>query len=149
MIPKKTTLLLVDDDKAITLLLKRVLTRTFDDEIEVVAFNDPQMAWDRIEKGGVDILVTDLDMPIISGLKMLECARNRNASTQAMMLTGHSTQDALLEAIEHGAIDYLVKPIDQEELTELVRQAIDRSKRWKLAILSTWKNRSQEVGAKG
>ena len=74
------------------------------------------------------------------GLELLQCAKRRNACTQVLFMTGHSTQEALLVALERGASDYLLKPVDQTELIELLKQSYQRQRRWKKALLGTWRS---------
>ena len=140
---KTTHLILIDDDPSMTRLLGHVISREFGDQLEVETMTDAEDAKARIEVGGVDIVITDLEMPGISGLDLLRCAKGRNALTQVLLVTGESTQAALLEAMENGANDYLLKPVDQAELLELVSQALDRQVRWKTALAGTWRRRAE------
>ncbi len=130
--------LLVDDDPDIVRLLTKVIERATNNEINIESLTDPKEARKRIDRGGIDILITDLEMPGISGLELLRCAKRRNPATQVLFITGHSTQDALLDALELGASDYLLKPIDQIKLLEILQHAFDRQRRWKAALLGTW-----------
>ncbi|MCP4170782.1 MAG: response regulator [Fuerstiella sp.] len=134
-------LLLVDDDPNMIRLLTSVISCTADVDFDVESLTDPVCARNRIEEGGVDILVTDLEMPAVNGLELLRCAKRRNAATQVLFMTGHSTQEALLSALEHGASDYLLKPVNQLELLSLLRHAYERQQRWKKALLGTWRGR--------
>ena len=59
-------------------------------------------------------------MPGPGGLELLRCAKRRNPCTQVLFLTGRSTLEALTDALELGATDYLLKPLDQAELISLV-----------------------------
>ena len=142
-----TNLLLVDDDPSMVRLLAKVIDRSFGDQITVESLTDPAAARARIDDGNVDILLTDLEMPGVNGLELLRCAKRRNAYTQVLFLTGHSSQDALLDALELGATDYLLKPVDQQQLLELISQAHSRQQRWRQALAETWRRRSEPVGA--
>ncbi|NOY41803.1 MAG: response regulator [Planctomycetes bacterium] len=141
------TLLLVDDDPSMVRLLSKVIERSFSDKINVESLTDPVEARERISEGGIDILVTDLEMPSVNGLELLRCAKRRNACTQVLFLTGHSTLDSLLDAFEFGATDYLLKPVDQDQLLELVEQAHVRQRRWQRALADTWQQRSEATTA--
>lgn len=136
-----TTLLLVDDDPSMIRLLAKLIERSCSNELRMETLTDPGAALERIDRGGIDILVSDLDMPGISGLDLLRRAKQRNASTQVLFLTGQSTQQAIMEALELGATDYLLKPAGHEELLELIRQAQGRQRRWQQALAATWKQR--------
>jgi DNA-binding NtrC family response regulator len=135
---QRTRLLLVDDDVAMLRLLTRVISASFADQIEIEALTDPNEAKERLQDGRVDILVTDLEMPGVSGLELLRCAKSRNATTQVLLITGHSTRGALLNALEFGATDYLLKPVDRTELVELIQETLARQQRWRQALLGTW-----------
>ncbi len=132
-----TKLLLVDDDPSMVRLLTAVLQRSFHEAIEVNCLTNPEDAMAWIEREVVEILITDLEMPGISGLELLQCAKRRNAFTQVFFITGHSTLDALMGAFEMGATDYLLKPLDQPQLIELVDDAQKRLRRWREALAGT------------
>ena len=137
---KRSKLLLVDDDPSMIRLMSRVIERSMNDELDLESLTNSEEAMSRIESGGVDILLTDLEMPGVNGLELLKCAKRRNACTQVLFMTGHSTQEALLVALERGASDYLLKPVDQTELIELLKQSYQRQRRWKKALLGTWRS---------
>ena len=137
----KTKLLLVDDDPAMVRLLSRVIDRSFGEKIALHSLTDPAKARDVIERDLIDILVTDLDMPGINGLGLLRCAKRNNALTQVLFVTGRSSVDALIDALELGATDYLLKPLDQGEMLELLGQAQKRVERWRHALAGTLQTR--------
>ena len=132
-------LVVIDDDPAITRLLGHAIETAFAGEIAVDTMTDPADALRHIEGGCVDILLTDLEMPAINGLELLSFAKRKNPCTQVIFLTGNSTQQALLEALEHGAADYLLKPIDRDALVAIVREAHERGVRWRTALAETWR----------
>lgn len=140
---RTTTILIVDDDPAIVRLLEAVLKREFGEQLNIETLIEAIDACQRIDRGGIDILLTDLEMPAMSGLQLLRKAKGRNAFIQVLFLTGHSTQEAILDALEHGATDYILKPIDQRLLIELVREAMSRVARWRAALGETWKQRRE------
>jgi DNA-binding NtrC family response regulator len=144
---KKTKLLLVDDDPSMVRLLTKVIDRSFGQEIELHSLTDPTMAREAVERELIDILVTDLEMPGTNGLSLLRCAKRRNALTQVLFVTGQSSLDALSDALELGATDYLLKPLDQVELVELLEQAQKRVQRWRQALAGTFNARGNRVPA--
>jgi DNA-binding NtrC family response regulator len=136
-------LLLIDDDGSMVRFLSEVIRAGLGDQIVLEPLTDPETARQRIDHGGVDILLTDLEMPGVDGLSLLRTAKQRNAFTQVLFLTGHSTQDALLDALELGATDYLLKPVDREQLLNIVGQAHGRGTRWRQALAETWRRRKE------
>lgn len=131
-------LLLVDDDPAMVRLLRRIVDRTFGTRMHLHSLTDPKEARRWIEEHVVDILITDLEMPGVSGLELLRCAKRRNPCAQVLFVTGHSTLDALTDALELGASDYLLKPLDQAELIALIEDAEKRQQRWREALAGTF-----------
>lgn len=138
-------LLLIDDDPAMVRLLSQVIGRSFADRIELVEMTDGPSARLWIEEHMPDLVVTDLEMPTVDGLEILKCAKRRNPCAQVLMLTGHSSIEALFEALESGASDYLLKPVDQESLVMLLEQACSRVLRWKQALRGTMRLESQSL----
>ncbi|HVX14402.1 MAG TPA: response regulator [Pirellulales bacterium] len=134
---RKLNLLVVDDDPDMVRLLTRVIERNLGDKLSVHGLSDSAEALAWLEQNCCDILVSDIDMPGIDGLQMLRYAKHRNAWTQVIFITAHTTWDRLTEAVEFGASDYLLKPIDQDDLIALLSQQYVRCARWQSAVLGT------------
>jgi DNA-binding NtrC family response regulator len=73
-----------------------------------------------------DVVVTDLQMPGMDGLEFIRQMSQRRLRVQVLMITAHATISSAVEAMRHGAFDYLEKPFDVVQLEELVAQAIER-----------------------
>jgi DNA-binding NtrC family response regulator len=134
---RSTTLLLVDDDPSLVRLLAKIIDRSFGARMQLQTLTDPKAARQWIDRNLVDILVTDLEMPGVNGLELLRCAKRKNPCAQVLFVTGHSTLEALTDALELGATDYLLKPLDQTELVALVEDAEKRLWRWREALAGT------------
>ena len=143
----KCKLLLIDDDPSMVRLLTKVIERGMSDEVDIESLTDPSAAREKIESEHIDILITDLEMPEVNGLELLGQAKKKNPCTQVLFLTGHSTHQALLEAMDLGASDYLLKPVDHAELLALLKQAHGRQARWKKALAETWRTRNATATA--
>ncbi len=94
----------------------------------------------RIRRGGVDVVVSDISMPEMSGLELLRAIREHEPDLPVVLVTGLPALESATEAIDHGALKYLVKPIDPKALTSTVEQAIQlyrlaRMKREALELL--------------
>ena len=135
---RKLNLFLVDDDTAITRLAEKYLRTEFGDTVSLAVFNDPLTARHAIDEQGCDLLLSDIQMPGLSGLEMLRFAKARNAWTQVIFMTGHSSWDCIAEAIENGAMDYLLKPLDRKDFLHVVKQACERIERWQKVVRATW-----------
>ncbi len=135
---RSVRMLLVDDDPSMLKLVRLMVERSFPDQVSVEVAEDPRIARQMIEQSPVDIVITDMEMPGVHGLEIVRCAKRRNAYTQVLMLTGQSTVDSLLDAMELGATDYLLKPLNKEELVSVLTETMNRLTRWRKALSSTY-----------
>ena len=140
---RPTNLILIDDDPAMLRLLKVIIDKHFQDQMNIVEFSDPVEAIAEIDRGEFDLVLTDLEMPELNGIEILNSAKHRNPTCQVLLLTGRSHHEALLEAMEKGASDYLLKPVDQESLLNLLQQAHERRRRWQCALADTWRQKRE------
>lgn len=125
------TVLLVDDELEILDSLRRTLR---DETYRILTTVSATEALRRIEQGGVDLLLTDLDMPEMSGLELLHRVRSQHPDVVRMLLTGHASLDSAIQAINDGEVHrYLTKPWAKGELRETIRQALDRLDELRLA----------------
>jgi len=74
----------------------------------------------------VDLVITDLKMPKISGIDLVRHVRENMKDTEVMMITGYATIEGAVEAVKTGAEEYLAKPFTDEELLTAVRQALEK-----------------------
>ncbi|WP_380173768.1 response regulator transcription factor [Kineococcus sp. DHX-1] len=117
------TILLADDESAITDNLAPLLTRA---GFDVVVAHDGQEALDRVRAQDPDLVVLDVMMPRMDGRAVLRRLRQEGSSTPVILLTqvGESSERAM--ALEEGADDYLNKPFDPQELTARIRAVLRR-----------------------
>ncbi len=139
---RKFSAILVDDDMAVVRLVGKFLELDFHQKLEVAPTSDALEAKRWIDERGCDLLISDIQMPHVDGIEMLRFAKARNAWTQALMLTAHSTLDRLNDALGAGASDYLLKPVVREDLAMVVGQTISRLERWRSAFAGTLKSKA-------
>ena len=116
------TLLVADDDPAVRQSLERTLTR---EGYAVVLAPDGQAALERLRAGGIDLVLTDLKMPGLTGLEFLARAR-RAPDVDFILLTAFGTVEEAVKAMKDGAIDFITKPFQRAQLIKVVRQALER-----------------------
>lgn len=80
----------------------------------------------RIDEGGWDVILTDLKMNDLDGLAILKKAREDLPDAEVVMITGHGDVKTAVEAIKRGASNYLMKPVDRDELRAIVQKAAER-----------------------
>jgi DNA-binding NtrC family response regulator len=115
-----TKILLVDDEKEfVELMSQRLETRG----LKVIAVTSGEEAVAMTQDRNLDVAVVDFAMPGIDGIETLKQIKEKRPDIEVIMLTGHGTIQSGIEAMKHGAIDYLEKPVDLNILMEKIRQA--------------------------
>ncbi len=82
----------------------------------------------RMNAEGYDVVITDLQMPGMTGLEFIRQLENRSHGAQVLMVTAHATVSSAVEAMRHGAFDYIEKPFDADQLEQLVARALERGR---------------------
>ncbi len=118
-----TTVLVIDDDQFVQTGLEQLLRAH---GYKVITAADGQEALERIEREAPDLVLTDLRMPGMDGLEVLRRVKVRFPHMAVILLTGYSTLESAIQAIRHGADDYLLKPCREKELLERIQAAITR-----------------------
>jgi len=108
-------ILIVDDDRLSLRFLEHTLTEWGHD---VVACHDGLEAWQKIEKAGANVVISDWIMPGLDGLQLTRLIRERLATPYiyVLLITGHEGREGFLTAMEAGVDDYLTKPLNLAEL---------------------------------
>ena len=112
--------LLVDDEEEfVETLAERMRSRGMD----VATSNSGGDALDLIDRESYDVVILDLKMPGMDGLEALARIKKRQPDIQVVLLTGHATVEKGVEAIKRGALEFLEKPIDLSQLSEVIHKA--------------------------
>jgi len=118
----KGRILVVDDDPS----LRRVLQVQLEQErYEVAVTASAQQTLAVLQLRQFDLVITDLKLPGMSGLELLKHARSQYPQTVVILLTAFGTVDTAVEAMKAGAYDYLTKPVHPDEMSMVVRRALD------------------------
>ena len=115
--------LIVDDDVAVTNYLMIFLTQTGRFDIEVV--NDSRLVTDFLSREDFDVLLLDLDMPNVTGIDILRHIEDEGIHVQVVILTGVADVDLAVKCMKLGAFDYLTKPVDEEDLLDVIDGALE------------------------
>jgi len=134
---RKLNLVLVDDDPSVIRIARAMLANVIKDRMELFTFTDPRQAQHWIDENCCDLLFSDIEMPGVDGLEMLRFAKRRNAWTQVIFMTAHSSWDRITDALELGASNYLLKPLNRQEILPVVEQEYIRCARWQNAVRGT------------
>jgi len=121
-VAKQERILVVDDDAVIREGLRRVLGM---EGYLVETQTNGRAALDLLQESSFDLLITDLKMPGMSGLEVLQAVRVLQPEMPVILITGYAAVDNAVEVMKSGAADYLAKPFANEELVAKVRKALD------------------------
>jgi DNA-binding NtrC family response regulator len=122
--------LAVDDEAASLELLSAGLES---DEIHVTAIQDPHEALRLVSTGRYGAVISDLMMPGMNGMELLQRIVQVDAGIEIILLTGNYSTESAVEAIQKGASDYLTKPVDLAQLRKKIQAVVDEAKRRKQA----------------
>jgi len=118
------TILIVDDEKNYPLILSAVLQ---DVGYETLTANSGMEALEILNHANadVDLVLTDMKMPVMDGIELLEKIKAINPHVPVIMMTAYGTVEKAVEAMQKGAYNYILKPFDNEGLIIFVKKAID------------------------
>jgi FixJ family two-component response regulator len=119
------TVFVVDDDPAVLKGLSRLMRAA---RLEVATFNSPQEFLERHDPNVPGCLVLDLSMPGLNGLELQEVLTTKGAAVPIIFLTGHGDVPTSVKAMKRGALDFLTKPVNDDDLLQAVHAAIEKDR---------------------
>jgi len=122
---------IVDDDRSIRWVIEKALSR---EGIAFNSFSSAQDALDALSGDSPEVLVSDIRMPGLSGLELLNAVKQRHPAVPVIVMTAYSDLDSAVAAFQGGAYEYLPKPFDVDQAVELIRRALDESRRETQAV---------------
>ncbi|HVE82522.1 MAG TPA: sigma 54-interacting transcriptional regulator, partial [Myxococcales bacterium] len=117
----KARVLIVDDDAALRYTLRSLIEDT---GLEVEEAADGHAGLERLQDGGVDLVISDLRMPRMDGLELLRRVQALRPAPRVILITAHGSERHAVEAIKLGALDYFRKPFDNDEVVAVVQRAL-------------------------
>jgi DNA-binding NtrC family response regulator len=117
--------ILIAEDEEIT--LNNILDTLQDEGYDVSGTKNGADALMKMEKEHFDLLITDIKMPGLSGMELLGKIKEKYPVTEVIIITGFGSIGSAVEAMKKGALDYIAKPFDLDELTMKVRKIMDQS----------------------
>jgi len=116
----------VDDDRSIRWVLEKALRQA---DMEVTAFDSAAGVMEALDRHPPDAIITDVRMPGMDGLVLLDNIRSHHRDIPVIIMTAHSDLDSAVSAYQGGAFEYMPKPFDVDEAVDLVQRAIDQHRR--------------------
>ncbi|MBU1161642.1 MAG: response regulator, partial [Proteobacteria bacterium] len=115
------TVLIVDDEKNYPLILSAILE---EEGFETFTANSGREALEILANTDIDLVLTDMKMPSMDGIELLERIKDKDQDLPVIMMTAYGTVDKAVEAMQKGAYSYILKPFDNEQLIVYVSKAV-------------------------
>src|SRR5512146_161581 len=125
MVSTAAKILIVDDEPGVLLTSRAILQQ---EGYDVESAANGSEAVEAIRQRHYDLVLTDLKMPVVDGLGVLAEVRKRSPLTVTVMMTGYGSVGSALDAVMLGAYEYLLKPIEVEDLKQAVRRSLERKR---------------------
>lgn len=120
--PEPATILVVDDEIGPRESLRAILKS----EYQVLVATEGEQAIRTVEESAVDVVLLDLRMPGVSGVRVMERIKTIDPDIEVILITGYASYETVLEALRLHAFDYIPKPFNIAHLRDLVRRAVTR-----------------------
>ncbi|MEK6776474.1 MAG: sigma-54 dependent transcriptional regulator [bacterium] len=117
------TILIADDDHIEKESLATILQR---EGYETMTAGDGKEAWEKIQQSPPDLVLTDLKMPYLNGLELLSEIKANYPEIEVVIITGYATVESAINAMKVGAIDYISKPFNVEEVKIIIKKTLEK-----------------------
>ncbi len=121
----RPTVFVVDDDPAVLKSLSRLLRSA---QLTAVTFGSPQQFLEQHTSSAVGCIVLDVAMPGLDGLALQQALAAKGSSLPIIFLTGHGDIPMSVQAIKRGAVDFLTKPVSDDDLLKAIREAMEKER---------------------
>jgi DNA-binding NarL/FixJ family response regulator len=118
---KKKSVLVVDDEESIRISLQRMLEK---DNYQVETADNGLMALNKLANHHFDLVLTDIMMDGISGIKLLQNIKEKYSDVLVLLMTGYASVDSAVDALRLGASDYIVKPCSKNKILSSIKKSL-------------------------
>ncbi len=120
---EKMKIMLVDDEERFLATTKKLIEKKGYDVLTALSGED---ALEKLKLQNIHVVILDVKMPGMDGNQTLKAIKTLYPLVEVIMLTGHGTMDSAIDGLKSGAFDYLVKPVDIDEILEKAREAYEK-----------------------
>ncbi|HTK95511.1 MAG TPA: response regulator, partial [Terriglobales bacterium] len=125
MVSSKPKILVVDDEPNVLVTMSAILRQ---EGYDVDEADGGALALAALQSKSYDLVLTDLNMPVVDGMAVLEAVQKQAPSTVTVVITGYASVHTALRALQLGAYEYLLKPTEIEDLKQAVRRSLERKR---------------------
>lgn len=138
------TLLVIDDEEGVRFSFRHVFE---EGDVVVLTAATAAEGLEKVREHEPDVVVLDLQLPDRMGLEVYQEIRALDEKRPVLFITAHGTAETAIEAMKHGAFDYLVKPVDLERLSQVISRALEAARLMRVPpLLSTEESADRIVG---
>lgn len=119
---ERASLLIVDDERGPAESLRMIFKPSYN----VFTASGGQQALEILHSTAIDVVTLDLRMPVMSGVEVMERIKEYDPDVEVIVVTGYSSLDSALRGLRNGVFDYISKPFDVPQISDLVRRAVSR-----------------------
>ena len=119
---KELNILYIEDDEASRRQLSQVFSLLF---ASVVIAQDGEDGWGKYEKGVYDIVFTDINMPKMNGIELIEKIKNKNSCQKVVLISAHNESSYLLPAIRVGVDGFIMKPVEAKQMEDVLQKLVN------------------------
>lgn len=120
-------LLIVDDESIIRETIAAMLRRKYPEQFHIFLASNGQEALSLVASENVELVLADIKMPVMDGLEMMHCLHQRQLQCDVIFISGFDDYSFVREAMKSGAVDYLLKPIAEDELYAQIDSFLKRA----------------------
>jgi len=120
----------VDDQEDIGIIIGELIKLAYKESVEIINFTSSEAALEHIANHDVMILITDLELPGLHGLDLIQKVNQLSRGIQTIVVTGHQSYSNALECFMAGVHGYITKPLTQSQLKLAIDQCLQRLHYW-------------------
>ncbi|MFH1992429.1 MAG: response regulator [Pseudomonadota bacterium] len=122
---EKLRMMLVDDEERFLATTQKLLAKK---GYDVVTASSGSEALEKIRAHNIHVVILDVKMPGMDGIATLKEIKRQFPLTEVIMLTGHATLESAIDGLKSGAVDYLMKPADIDEVIQKAKEVFEKRK---------------------
>ncbi len=123
--PEPATIIVVEDDAGARVTLCGILE---DAGYKVIGLGKGADALEEIQKKSIEVIITDIRLPDVDGMEILQLAKETNPDTAVIMMTGYASVETAINAVNEGAYAYFIKPVNPDELKTAITNALKQQR---------------------